>query len=30
FLKQANGYINGKSTVVKMPFLDGWQWEQTP
>lgn len=28
FLKQANGYINGKSTVIKMPYLDGQQWAE--
>lgn len=30
FLKQANGYINGKSTVVKMPYLNGRQWNEMP
>lgn len=30
FLKQVNGYINGKSVVVKMPMLDWITWNQKP
>jgi len=30
FLKQSNGYINGKSHVVKMPLLDGREWSEFP
>ncbi|HUU40538.1 MAG TPA: phage Gp37/Gp68 family protein [Desulfatiglandales bacterium] len=30
FLKQSNGYINGKSRVVKMPILDGREWNERP
>lgn len=30
FLKQTNGYINGKSTLVKLPELDGKIWEEKP
>jgi len=30
FLKQTNGYINGKSQVVHSPILDGQKWEQRP
>ena len=30
FLKQAGGYIAGKPSVVKMPYLDGRQWAKKP
>jgi len=30
FIKQTNGYINGKSQVVKMPILDGREWNEVP